>query len=155
MAESATATATATKRTVVFVLIDGLADVSLHELGDRTTLEAAHTPAMDAVARTSKRVLGAHSHLHAFNTHMRLLVCACARVVGGGLTGLLDPVAPGFACGSDTAHMSILGYDPVMYDRLERLAAHSLLLFDLLWLLAHLRATDTSNNSLVVRLQRL
>lgn len=33
---------------------------------------------------------------------------------GGGLTGLLDPVAPGFACGSDTAHMSILGYDPVM-----------------------------------------
>lgn len=31
------------------------------------------------------------------------------------MTGLLDPVAPGFACGSDTAHMSILGYDPVMY----------------------------------------
>lgn len=35
--------------------------------------------------------------------------------VGGGLNGLMDPVAPGFACGSDTAHMSIFGYDPFMY----------------------------------------
>jgi len=24
----------------------------------------------------------------------------------------MDPVEPGLACGSDTAHMSILGYDP-------------------------------------------
>lgn len=29
-----------------------------------------------------------------------------------GLCGLLDPVAPGLACGSDTAHLSLLGYDP-------------------------------------------
>lgn len=42
----------ATKKSVVFVLIDGLADLSLHELDDKTTLEAAHTPAMDAIART-------------------------------------------------------------------------------------------------------
>uniref|UniRef100_K3WQF7 Metalloenzyme domain-containing protein n=1 Tax=Globisporangium ultimum (strain ATCC 200006 / CBS 805.95 / DAOM BR144) TaxID=431595 RepID=K3WQF7_GLOUD len=79
-------TPTCTKRSVVFVLIDGLADVSLHELQERTTLEAARTPAMDAIAR-------------------------------GGLTGLMDPVAPGYACGSDTAHMSILGYDPVVHYR--------------------------------------
>lgn len=26
--------------------------------------------------------------------------------------GLLDPVQPGKACGSDTAHLSLLGYDP-------------------------------------------
>ncbi|GAB9470221.1 2,3-bisphosphoglycerate-independent phosphoglycerate mutase [Globisporangium polare] len=78
--------AVAKKQTVVFVLIDGLADVSLHELGLKTPLEAARTPAMDAIAR-------------------------------GGLTGLLDPVAPGYACGSDTAHMSILGYDPVIHYR--------------------------------------
>ncbi|EPB88271.1 hypothetical protein HMPREF1544_04979 [Mucor circinelloides 1006PhL] len=32
-----------------------------------------------------------------------------------GLNGLLDPVEPGLACGSDTAHMSILGYDPRKY----------------------------------------
>lgn len=45
--------AVAKKQTVVFVLIDGLADVSLHELGLKTPLEAARTPAMDAIARTS------------------------------------------------------------------------------------------------------
>ena len=33
-------------------------------------------------------------------------------VAAGGLNGLMDPVAPGLACGSDTAHLSLLGYDP-------------------------------------------
>ncbi|CAI5729433.1 unnamed protein product [Peronospora destructor] len=74
------------KRSVVFVLIDGLADVSLQELEQNTPLEAAYTPAMDAIAH-------------------------------GGLTGLMDPVEPGYACGSDTAHMSILGYNPIVYYR--------------------------------------
>ncbi|RLN72042.1 hypothetical protein BBJ28_00006736 [Nothophytophthora sp. Chile5] len=36
---------------------------------------------------------------------------------GGGLTGLMDPVEPGYACGSDTAHMSILGYNPFVHYR--------------------------------------
>jgi 2,3-diphosphopglycerate-independent phosphoglycerate mutase len=31
------------------------------------------------------------------------------------LTGLMSPVEPGVACGSDTAHLSILGYDPRIY----------------------------------------
>ncbi|TMW68629.1 hypothetical protein Poli38472_006097 [Pythium oligandrum] len=79
-------TTTPRTRAVVFVLIDGLADVSLKQLGNKTTLEAANTPAMDAIAR-------------------------------GGLSGLLDPVAPGYACGSDTAHMSIFGYDPFIHYR--------------------------------------
>jgi 2,3-diphosphopglycerate-independent phosphoglycerate mutase len=30
-----------------------------------------------------------------------------------GVSGLLDPVEQGLACGSDTAHMSIFGYDPL------------------------------------------
>jgi 2,3-bisphosphoglycerate-independent phosphoglycerate mutase len=34
--------------------------------------------------------------------------------IGGGLNGIMDPVEPGLGCGSDTAHMSILGYDPKM-----------------------------------------
>lgn len=29
------------------------------------------------------------------------------------LTGLMDPVETGLGCGSDTAHMSIFGYDPI------------------------------------------
>ncbi|KAM9965603.1 hypothetical protein ACTFIR_005774 [Dictyostelium discoideum] len=34
-----------------------------------------------------------------------------------GINGAMDPVEPGFACGSDTAHLSILGYDPRKYYR--------------------------------------
>uniref|UniRef100_A0A0D6QXB3 Metalloenzyme domain-containing protein n=1 Tax=Araucaria cunninghamii TaxID=56994 RepID=A0A0D6QXB3_ARACU len=37
---------------------------------------------------------------------------ACA-----GVSGLMDPVEPGLACGSDTAHLSLLGYDPRVYYR--------------------------------------
>ncbi|KUF94469.1 Calmodulin [Phytophthora nicotianae] len=58
----------------------------LARAGPADALEAAHTPAMDAIAH-------------------------------GGLTGLMDPVEPGYACGSDTAHMSILGYNPIVHYR--------------------------------------
>ena len=34
-----------------------------------------------------------------------------------GVNGLLDPVEPGRACGSDTAHMSVFGYDPRVHYR--------------------------------------
>ena len=37
---------------------------------------------------------------------------ACA-----GVNGLMDPVEPGLACGSDTAHLSLLGYNPRIYYR--------------------------------------
>jgi len=32
-----------------------------------------------------------------------------------GLNGLVDAVEPGLACGSDTSHMNLLGYDPRKY----------------------------------------
>lgn len=32
-----------------------------------------------------------------------------------GLTGVMDPVEAGLACGSDTAHLSIFGYPPREY----------------------------------------
>jgi len=38
-------------------------------------------------------------------------------LAAAGLNGLLDPVAPGVACGSDTAHLSLLGYDPRLASR--------------------------------------
>ncbi|CAK4505079.1 unnamed protein product [Aphanomyces euteiches] len=73
---------------VVFVLIDGIGDVSIDiskyrskEAKSSTTLQAAQIPGMDAIASS-------------------------------GLNGLMDPVEPGMACGSDTAHMSIFGYPP-------------------------------------------
>ena len=66
---------------VVVLLIDGLGDVSVPSLGQRTPLQSARTSTLDALA-------------------------------AAGVNGLLDPVAPGLACGSDTAHLSLLGYDP-------------------------------------------
>jgi 2,3-bisphosphoglycerate-independent phosphoglycerate mutase len=96
------------KRCVVFVLIDGLADVSLQELDQQSPVEAAHTPAMDAIARTMQPSRASHS-----SSKLNFLFVDS---VDGGLTGLMDPVEPGYACGSDTAHMSILGYNPFVYD---------------------------------------
>ncbi|CAD7705234.1 unnamed protein product [Ostreobium quekettii] len=69
------------KGKVIFVMIDGVGDVSVAQLHGLTPLEAAKTPYLDALAAS-------------------------------GFTGLLDPVEPGLACGSDTAHMSIFGYEP-------------------------------------------
>lgn len=34
-------------------------------------------------------------------------------IASSGISGMLDPVETGLACGSDTAHMSIFGYDPL------------------------------------------
>ncbi|KAJ8656981.1 hypothetical protein O0I10_007315 [Lichtheimia ornata] len=71
---------------LLIVLIDGIGDVAVPELDNRTPLQAANIPWMDKLAAS-------------------------------GLNGLLDSVEPGLACGSDTAHMSILGYNPRQYYR--------------------------------------
>ena len=36
------------------------------------------------------------------------------RLAAQGICGLHDPVQAGLACGSDTAHMSIFGYNPFL-----------------------------------------
>lgn len=38
-------------------------------------------------------------------------------IASSGINGLMDPVEVGLACGSDTAHLSLLGYDPRVYYR--------------------------------------
>lgn len=81
----------------VVVLIDGMADESLEELGGKTPLEYAHTPYVDAMAPMSK--------------------------MGRVLT-----IPEGCAKGSDTANLSVLGYDPKCYyfgrSSLEALSMH-------------------------------
>jgi 2,3-diphosphopglycerate-independent phosphoglycerate mutase len=42
---------------------------------------------------------------------------ACDAIAYEGVSGLMDPVQPGLACGSDTAHLSMFGYDPRKYYR--------------------------------------
>src|SRR5664280_1017974 len=65
----------------IIMIIDGMADRPLKELGYRTPLEAAITPNMDKMAEN-------------------------------GICGIMDPIKPGIRPGSDTSHISILGYDP-------------------------------------------
>ncbi|MEM3489065.1 MAG: hypothetical protein QXO75_05345, partial [Nitrososphaerota archaeon] len=36
-------------------------------------------------------------------------------LAAGGVTGIMDLVAPGIPVGSDTGHLALLGYDPYVY----------------------------------------
>lgn len=65
----------------LILIMDGMGDRPIKELGNKTPLEAANTPNMDKMAAE-------------------------------GITGIMDSIAPGIIPGSDTAHLSILGYDP-------------------------------------------
>jgi 2,3-bisphosphoglycerate-independent phosphoglycerate mutase len=65
----------------IIMIIDGMADRPIKELGYKTPLEAAKTPNMDKLAEI-------------------------------GINGIMDPISPGIRAGSDTSHISILGYDP-------------------------------------------
>ncbi|HNX58309.1 MAG TPA: phosphoglycerate mutase, partial [Spirochaetota bacterium] len=68
-------------RAYVIMIGDGMADYPLDELGGKTPMEAASTPAMDSLAKE-------------------------------GVVGLARTVPVGIAPGSDTANLSILGYNP-------------------------------------------
>jgi len=63
------------------IVLDGGGDRPAQEFGEKTPLEAADTPNLDALA-------------------------------GMGINGLLHPIGPGIRAGSDTAHLSLFGYDP-------------------------------------------
>ncbi len=65
----------------LIMIIDGMADRPIPELGEKTPLEVAETPNMDKLAEN-------------------------------GINGIMDPIKPGVRVGSDTAHLSILGYNP-------------------------------------------
>jgi 2,3-bisphosphoglycerate-independent phosphoglycerate mutase len=65
----------------IIMIIDGMADRPIEELGHKTPLEAAKTPNMDKMAEN-------------------------------GICGIMDPIKPGIRAGSDTSHISILGYNP-------------------------------------------
>ncbi len=65
----------------IILIMDGLGDRPLKDLGYKTPLQVANTPNMDMMAKK-------------------------------GINGLMDSIKPGIIPGSDTAHISILGYDP-------------------------------------------
>ncbi len=68
----------------IVILGDGMADEPIASIGNRTPLEAAHTPALDALAKQSR-------------------------------IGMTRTVPEGMKPGSDTANLSVIGYDPRKY----------------------------------------
>lgn len=68
----------------IVVLGDGMADEPIASLGEKTPLEYADTPVMDALAARSE-------------------------------IGLLHTIPHGMKPGSDTANLSVMGYDPAIY----------------------------------------
>lgn len=68
----------------VVILGDGMADLPIEALGNKTPLEYADTPAMDALAAV-------------------------------GEIGMVHTIPDGMKPGSDTANLSVLGYDPEKY----------------------------------------
>ncbi|SCP98998.1 cofactor-independent phosphoglycerate mutase [Anaerobium acetethylicum] len=68
----------------VVVLGDGMADEPIAELGNKTPLEYANTPVLDALSKNSE-------------------------------IGLVKTIPDGMNPGSDTANLSVLGYDPEIY----------------------------------------
>lgn len=68
----------------VVVLGDGMADEPIEELGGKTPLAYADTPAMDRLSKLSE-------------------------------VGLVHTIPDGMKPGSDTANLSVLGYDPKIY----------------------------------------
>ena len=65
----------------LLIIIDGLGDRPIAELGGLTPLEAAHTPNLD-------------------------------RLAASGITGIMDPLAPGVRVGTDVGHLGLFGYNP-------------------------------------------
>ncbi len=68
----------------VIVLGDGMADLPIAELGDKTPLEYAKTPVMDGLVKR-------------------------------GELGMVHTIPEGMKPGSDTANLSVLGYNPKKY----------------------------------------
>lgn len=72
------------KMKYIIILGDGMADEPINELGGKTPLEEARTPAMDLLGKESE-------------------------------IGLCCTIPEGMKPGSDTANLSVLGYDPKQY----------------------------------------
>ena len=68
----------------IIVLGDGMADEPIASLDNKTPLECAKTPAMDALSKK-------------------------------GEIGMVHTIPEGMAPGSDTANLSVMGYDPLVY----------------------------------------
>ena len=95
---------------VVLLLIDGVGDVPCKAFAAKEQREEEEAGAGGSSSKNSSggKNVSPLSPLQAA-APLGALDAVASRP---GVLGLLDPVQPGKACGSDTAHLSLLGYDP-------------------------------------------
>jgi hypothetical protein len=96
---------------VVLLLIDGVGDVPCKAFAQGQQREGGSTKSSGSSISIS---ISSQSSISKSLTPLQAAapLGALDAVASRGLLGLLDPVQPGKACGSDTAHLSLLGYDP-------------------------------------------
>ena len=86
------------QRKLLLVLIDGVGDVTLRCGGCGTTSTTSTSTSTSTSTTATPLSVSSTPVLDA--------------IARAGANGLIDPVEPGLACGSDTAHLSLFGYDP-------------------------------------------
>ena len=93
---------------IVLVILDGVGDYNRYPaLASKKKNEAI--PKRGAAETQEGRSMTGGSPLECAHTP------ALDYLARYGLQGMLDPMAPGLACGSDTAHMNLLGYPPHLF----------------------------------------
>ena len=94
---------------VVLLLIDGVGDVPCKAFAAQRQQREGGS---DKNSSSSSRSSSSSSKRSLTPLQAAAPLEALDAVASRGFLGLLDPVQPGKACGSDTAHLSLLGYDP-------------------------------------------
>ncbi|KAG6525909.1 hypothetical protein ZIOFF_015882 [Zingiber officinale] len=78
----------------------------------RVAHEQLSAPADGGISSDWQQLIGIRAQLQEVTNAPNLDAIAST-----GVNGLMDPVEAGLVCGSDTAHLSLLGYDPRIYYR--------------------------------------
>lgn len=98
---------------VVLLLIDGVGDVPCKAFAVKDQGQGVGgSSSNNNTSKSSSSSFGGGGSLLLTPLQAAAPLDALDAVASRGLLGLLDPVQPGKACGSDTAHLSLLGYDP-------------------------------------------
>ncbi|CAG7872488.1 unnamed protein product [Brassica rapa] len=92
-------------------MLDSIKKVAEMEQGDEEVKKRVAFVLIDGLGDVSIPKLGYKTPLQAAN------IPNLDAIASAGINGLMDPVEVGLGCGSDTAHLSLMGYDPRVYYR--------------------------------------
>ncbi len=89
----------------VVILGDGMADQPLNQLGHKTPLEAANKAKIDVIILSSTPIPG----------NEKTVFKVVNELSKKGELGLVSTIPEGMSPGSDTANLSVMGYNPKLY----------------------------------------